>query len=256
MITPKNLSKFRLFKLAITLIILSCYNQLYTKITPSHEFSMEIIDQNSIRFNLTNIGSKQGWVGVGFGGHLMENVDYHIFTWINGGFSFADSWSHEYESPRDDRSYGGTLDIAPNQTVEGSDRHVTYLRKTNTNDKYDYTFVDGDNPFVVAWWFDEGMDKHGSFVKVGNINMNFQTKTVSISVKAHVPYEVHGIVLLISWTILNGLGYMAGRMLKHLPFFKWFHLFTSGLNGLLTLIFGIVGLVTSKLKKLLFFFKF
>lgn len=177
----------------------------------------------------------------------MENVDYHIFTWMENGFSFVDSWSIEYESPRDDRSYGGTADILNlKETIVGNDRIATYQRKVDTNDLFDHKFVEGDNAFVVAWWTNEQMNKHGSFVKEGNININFSSKTATISLKRHVVWEVHGVILLISWTILNGFGYMAGRMLKHLPFFKWFHLFTSGLNGLLTLVFGIIGLTTSK----------
>lgn len=245
--SSKAFLKFSFSKVLILILSLTYSLQFTEKITPFHEFSMEIINNYSISFQVKNIGSKQGWVGVGFGGDIMENVDYHIFTWMNNGFSYTDSWSHEYESPRDDRSYGGTVDIKNiKETAVDADRLVTYERNTDTNDEYDHVFVEGENPFVVAWWADEGMNKHGSFVREGSINIDFKNKIVTLSLKRHVVWEVHGIILLISWTILNGFGYMAGRMLKHLPFFKWFHLFTSGLNGLLTLVFGVVGLATSK----------
>ena len=48
-------------------------------ITPNHEFTVEILNSETLFFKLRNIGGIKGWVGIGFGGHLMEKVDYHIF---------------------------------------------------------------------------------------------------------------------------------------------------------------------------------
>jgi len=235
-----------LFHLIFILLVFRVKTQSTTKITPDHSLTIEVIDNENLKFTVRNIGNKQGWVGIGYGGSLMENTDYHLFVWLDG-FNYMDSWSFDQDDPSQDFILGGQDDLTNvTEYADGNDRVVTYNRKVNTGDSYDYKFVEGDNNLQIAWWEKEDVGDHGSLAKTGNIYINFNTKEVKINPTYYIVWEVHGIVMLIAWCILNSIGYITGRLFKHVQLFKWIHAFTSGTCGLLNLIFGIVGLSSGK----------
>lgn len=235
---------------SLIVIILVCLainsNQNTVKITPYHELTISLVNSTALAFTLNNMDAQAGWVGIGFGGNLMENVDYNIFFWL-GTFSIQDAWSFDYDTPRADTSLGGTSDIKSLTQTTGANGNyiISYERLLDTGDQYDHKFVDGDNDLVVAWWNDD-YTKHGSFVKTGNIKIDLANNTVDISVQRYIIYEVHGLGLLFTWSILNIFSYMAGRLLKHLPIFRWIHGICSGIVGIITLVFGILGIAKGK----------
>ena len=218
-------------------------------ITPYHELTMEFKQENDrIYFTLRNINSKNGWVSYGFGGDSMVKTDYHSFTFkVDGSFNRAeDLWSTDQDFPAPDTALsGGKNDIMDLKSFkEGSDGVITYWRYLDTNDKYDNVInSNGKTHFELAW-FEEELDisKHASQIRFGSINVNSSKKEISFTVTHHPVLEVHGLVLLFSWSILNSIGYICGRLFRHFPIARWIHLFTSGLTAILTIIFAFVGL--------------
>ena len=248
------ISKEKYFILVILLLISQSFQDV-AKITPHHHFSVEIKDDNTLTFAIVNMDQQPGWVGVGFGGHLMEKTDYHIFTFKTGKKTTAlDSWSDEHVRPMEDVSWGGKYDLVNGQEhiVKGNTVYF-YERKIDTGDKWDHKFVNGDNKMVVSWWDDaDEMTKHGSQVMTGNININFDSKKVSITPTRYVWFELHGIGMLIIWCILNSIGYVTGRFLKHITYFRFIHIATSGTCGIINLVFGIFGLINGKILNLFY----
>eukprot|EP00340_Litonotus_pictus_P003817 CAMPEP_0170522320 /NCGR_PEP_ID=MMETSP0209-20121228/7749_1 /TAXON_ID=665100 ORGANISM="Litonotus pictus, Strain P1" /NCGR_SAMPLE_ID=MMETSP0209 /ASSEMBLY_ACC=CAM_ASM_000301 /LENGTH=735 /DNA_ID=CAMNT_0010809763 /DNA_START=116 /DNA_END=2323 /DNA_ORIENTATION=- len=201
---------------------------------------MEFKNDTAITFTVKFSQNRQGWMGLGFGGHLMEKVDYHIFENFRG-LNYYDAWSDDFDDPTVDSQQD--MKNLKNSIDSNGDLVLIYERNIQTGDQFDHQFVDGNNEFAVAWWDDSLLSDHGSLVRVGSIDIDMANKLFTINSSVYIIWAVHGWGLMISWSILNSFGYIAGRMLTHLPFFKYFHLFTSGLNGLIGFVFAILGLV-------------
>ncbi len=220
-----------------------CSVEVTKEITPYHTLTVKFIENDKLHFSLTNKSSQNGYVSIGIGAETMENQDYHTFVWLGGEFSASDQWSSEYETPRSDSSQD-IMNIIHESYPNGG-RIVTYERLLDTKDPLDNVYKDGHNYIAIAWVEDNALTSHGSQIIMGSLNLNFSTKVVELKLKRYVPYEVHGLFLLFGWTILNTTGYVLGRLFRHLTFFKWAHMFTSGLNAFLTIIFFIVGISKS-----------
>lgn len=126
------------------------------------------------------------------------------------------------------------------------DRILTYSRALNTGDSFDNQIVNGDNALVTAWSpFDSYMTKHGSYVGVGNFNVNISTLSVVTSMGYYGVWEFHGIILMIVWCILNTFAYISIRLFKHSCLDNYIHRICGFINTILTIVVGIIGLASS-----------
>lgn len=241
----KNTTKICLLicYLIIILTPLSLQGEATSDISPYHSLTIKFTESDRLHFTLINKTFQKGYVSIGIGAETMENQDYHTFVWIGNEFSATDQWSDDYDTPRSDSSQD-ILNLTHESYPNGG-RIVTYERLLDTKDRNDNVYLNGKNFIAIAWVEDQALTKHGSQILMGTIDLNFSTKEVKFRFKRYVPWELHGLILLFGWTILNTTGYVFGRLFRHLTYFKWIHIFTSGFNAFLTIAFFIVGITKS-----------
>lgn len=250
------MSKSEIRKLSILLIALAIFNvcsaSLEVKINEYNYLTMSVPSdhKDSVLFEFRNTGLSTDWVSIGIGGNLMEKVDVHVITWNNDPKNFVqviDYWSQDYDNPGEDSFLGGNNDIIIQKTSINSvnnERYVSYLRKMKTGDKYDNDIVLGTNKLVTAWAYNQkDMSKHGSYVQVGTFTLN-SDNTIDIKLERYLPWEIHGIILLIVWSVVNSISYYSVRVMKHSPVFMWFHRLIGFFKGLSSIGLIILGIAT------------
>lgn len=237
------------FKIAIYIVLICISIQDKTILNENNDLIIEFKDSNTLSFEWRN--RKPGWIGIGFGGYLMEEVDYHIVYWQQNNYRIEDSWSDDYDTPVQDIYQGGKtsfLNLDYYVDIETGENVLKYDRLIDTGESVDHKFVDGYNHMVAAWVPDEqSMEEHGSYIRVGKVTLDIAGQSVNIALGRYNIFQAHGLILLICWSILNILGYAAARLLKHLPAWIWIHRFTSGITGALTILMGIWAFVERKM---------
>ena len=178
----------------------------------------------------------------------MQKVDMHYIEYENDGKP-VDSWSKDNDDPIPDDALGSPQNLENIQTTGRTTTNgkVTYTRKLDTGDtNYDYKLVDGSNLLNGAWG-PGNMGEHGSYIFISTINIDTKAQTVTFGRRA--PWEIfeaHGISLIISWTLLSLIGYVSGRLLRHLPSFIWIHRLSVGIGGFATILLAIWAWLESK----------
>ena len=220
------------------------------KVNTNNYLTLSLKNATTMLFKWRNTNSKNGWVSIGIGGYLMDKVDVHVILWKVGTtpYSFSDLWSRDYDTPSEDVFEGGKNDLVfENYIVDSNgDRILTYSRALNTGDSFDNQIVEGDNALVTAWSpFDSFMTKHGSYVGVGNFNVNISSLSVATSMGYYGTWEFHGIILMIVWCILNTFAYVTIRLFKHICLGNYFHRICGFINTILTIVVGFIGLAKS-----------
>lgn len=250
------MSKISIHTRRILLLAFALYQlgfaSLEVQINANNFLTMSIPSDNkdSVLFEFRNTGLNTDWVSIGIGGDLMEKVDVHIITWNIDSTSFVqvyDYWSQNYRNPAEDSFLGGENDCKiqkMTQNATSNERYVSYLRKLKTGDKYDNDIVVGSNKLVAAWAYKQAdMSIHGSYVLVGTFTL-YADNTIDISLGRYLPWQIHGIVLLIFWTVLNSASYYSVRVMKHSPAFMWFHRIMGFVSGFISIGLVVLGLAT------------
>ncbi len=157
-------------------------------------------------------------------------------------------WSKDYDNPIQDVFGGGTEDLkfeSFNINTAG-DRILIYSRLLNTGDNYDNVITVGSNKLVSAWsLYDNNIGKHGAYVGVGSFTVDIANLKVTASIGKYTLWELHGIGLLIVWSILNALSYTVIRLLKHNSFFLWAHRLSGFVITLITIAFTVISITTN-----------
>lgn len=246
-----NFDLNRILFLAFTLFGV-CAASIEVKINEHNYMTMSISADHtdSVLFEFRNTDLSTDWVSIGIGGDLMERVDVHLINWNIDSNSFVqvyDYWSPNYQMPGEDGFGGGHNDCIIQKMTQNpttNERYVSYLRKLKTGDKFDNDIVLGSNKLVTAWAYSQiDMSQHGSYAQVGTFTLN-SDNTIDISLGRYLPWEIHGIILLIGWTILNSMSYYSSRVMKHSPGFMWFHRIMGFFKGFTSIGLVVLGLAT------------
>ena len=71
-------------------------------------------------------------------------------------------------------------------------------------------------------------------------NVNFAGATLAPATVDF--YEIKGILMIISWTLLNTTGIIFAAYLRHLPYWVLVHRLTSGTAAIITIVVGFMAI--------------
>jgi hypothetical protein len=189
-------------------------------------------------------------------------------------YNLYDQWSKGDYAPYADTDLNTTDDLKNIQYSVDSSGYATikYTRAYNTGDKYDYVVTPGKSMTISLAWNPGVMNDHKKNFKISSLTIdssklvvgteNTTTSTTtdsgsSSSVSSNTNntpvtpistpddseefdfWEFHGIIMTVTWSIMNFVGYMSARFFRHYPIWIWVHFIFAGLNTLLSV--GILG---------------
>jgi hypothetical protein len=173
----------------------------------------------------------------------MKNTDMNAVEFLNAtNYNLYDLWSTT--SPQPDTTLGGRNDLqAISYTSDGSGyATIIYTRFYNTNDDKDYIVIPNEVTPVSFAWNDGTFGNHGYnilkssvFIDTGNGSSN-NSSTFDF-------WQFHGIIMTVSWSFMNFIGYLTVRFFKHNSIWMWFHFIFAGLNASVT-----IGVLSASIK--------
>lgn len=189
-------------------------------------------------FELT--GTNNTYVGLGFNDSMFF-TDMHVVEFLeNGNYTATDLYSLKHGMPLPDIAYNGTDDLKNISLTYNSNFQpvITYYRKLNTNDIYDYIFIPNTTCNLVVAWKEGSLRYHGS----GNhFSLNFTVSPLPVpepfDPQKDLDYwDFHGISMTTTWSLLNLIGYISIRFFKHLSNGMMSHIIFSGFSGAYTIV--------------------
>lgn len=183
----------------------------------------------------------------------MYPTDMHMLEfYTSGSYQLTDTWCTSYNAPSLDSNMGGKNDLV-NVTyyrTSNGDPAVTYLRALNTGDKYDKVLaVDVSQSLIIAWGSGKAHDHGGNYKKTSIIIS--KTAVVTDTSAGFNYWDLHGISLVILWSVFNFIGYISARFLKHYSWWIWGHRIGSGLTSMWT-----IGMAASAFSQCIILLKF
>lgn len=161
----------------------------------------------------------------------------------SGTYQVSDSWSSVEDTPREDTTLGGTNDLKNiTFTKDGQGNGiVSYFRALNTGDKYDTIVkLDDTQPLIMAWG-DGSLQFHGDNRRILSLTISSTSSSDIVDggsngTNTTTPsnfdlFSLHGISLIIVWTVFNFFGYISARFLKHRSWWVWVHRIGSSLTA-------------------------
>jgi hypothetical protein len=191
----------------------------------------------------------ESWLGIGYG-RGMENVDMNIIeVQQSGRYKLYDSFSFSMTFPKDDTHIGGSNDLnIVESKIDEQKVKVKYLRKFDTSDKWDKLIDPSKKDFLVLAWGKGSIYYHGSnylttYLIFDDLNTRKTNESSSEKNSAEVVYEfsfsfwnMHGITLTLTWTILIFLAYYPLKFHRHYKYSLPIHIFFSSLSFIITII--------------------
>ena len=89
------------------------------------------------------------------------------------------------------------------------------------------------------------MSSHGTYIGVGNFNVNISNLSVVTSMGYYGVWEFHGIIMIIVWCILYNLSFITITLFKHTYLGNYIHRVCGFITTILTIVVGIIGIATS-----------
>jgi hypothetical protein len=184
------------------------------------------------------------WIGLGFG-LVMLNTDMHVINFRdNRSFDASDRYSLGYDEPVLDTKLNGTDDLK-NLTLSinsNGNPVITYYRKLNTSDKYDYVFTPHTNVPLILAWGNGSISFHEDRYLASNFFLS-ESGTDAIITGQFNFWDFHGISLSITWMLLNAVGFFFIRYLKHTNIGVIAHIIFTGINSCYTIILAIITII-------------
>jgi hypothetical protein len=199
-----------------------------------------------VKFEIT--GKNSTWIGLGYG-KVMLNTDMHVINFgDNGNYEATDRYSFGYREPVLDTKLNGTDDLENISLSINSngDPVVTYFRKLNTSDKYDYIFTPYTNASLIIAWGNGTISFHEDRHLASKFFLSESGSDGGITGQLDF-WDFHGITLSITWILLNTLGFFFIRYLKHTKLGLVGHLIISGINSIYTIILAIITIIKGNL---------
>eukprot|EP00004_Rigifila_ramosa_P022632 TRINITY_DN6206_c0_g1_i4.p1 TRINITY_DN6206_c0_g1~~TRINITY_DN6206_c0_g1_i4.p1 ORF type:complete len:1342 (+),score=226.75 TRINITY_DN6206_c0_g1_i4:3-4028(+) len=159
--------------------------------------------QKTVSFDLSC--KSAGWMAIGLGGSGMKRVDMVLVSNLASAAPIiADGWSFTFERPHDDTDIGGTADIKNSRVsvVDGT-AQLTWSRKFDTADEYDYTFdpAEGTAQVICAAGSSQDIDYHGPRRSMAIVDFfSGSVTTVGLSEVRSVTI-FHGVVMLLTFAV-------------------------------------------------------
>lgn len=195
--------------------------------------------------------NKKGYFALGFGSG-MDNVDIIACEKINGEIKVSDKWSIGKNTPLDDSIFGGTDDLE-RTGFDFKDQDgwslVTFKRKLNTGDKYDYVITKELTTMEFAFSSLPTLSYHGSdkqrFRVILISNSNQQGQLFDLQDEDYK--QAHAFGLLIVWTFLVEIPLIAVRYFKNYKYYLAIHAYSFLIFNGFTLIMSFIMIGESKL---------
>lgn len=198
----------------------------------------------SIRWN------KEGYIAIGFGSG-MDNVDMIACERINREIKVSDKWSTGKNTPLDDSNFGGKDDLERTGfTLKDQDGWslVTFKRKLNTKDQYDYVITKEQTTMEFAFSSSPSLSYHGSDKQRFRVTLisNSDQQGELFDVQDADYKQAHVIGLLIIWTFLVELPLIVVRYFKNFKYFITVHAYLFLTFNLFTIIIAFFMIGESK----------
>lgn len=191
-----------------------------------------------------------GYFSIGFGTD-MKNVDMIAIEKINGQIVVSDKWSKGDNEPPSDSSLGGKEDLERTGFAmkdEDGWSLVTFKRKLNTGDKYDYVIKQEKTTMELAFSSSPFFSDHGDNLQgfIVNFIPNSVQKAELFDIVQDKATQVHSIGLLIVWTFLIEFPLIVVRYFKNYKNFISFHAYFFLLVDIFTLVMSFILIGKSK----------
>jgi len=246
----------------IKLVSVDTTNGVYVTIDMLNDTNMKFTLEVFI-ININNtifLQSKNtGWVGLGFGGKGMTNLDMHLASFISdSAYDIQDTYSKTITLPDNDIFLGGTNDIKFISYEKNSNGYVlVYSRLLETKDKWDYVFKKGQSSLLNIVWGRENFPVfHQDRIYSTALEINPTSNRITFSpseaktkpintpnIDMRASLESHGIILVTSW-FLSFFGLLAARFFKHKYYWIWIHAIAMGFPTAATLILSSSAIIS------------
>jgi len=180
-----------------------------------------IYEEDEVEYANFSVRAKiTGWVGIGFTStESLSDAEYDIIIGYLP-YNVTDRYTKEDEFVEDTK-LNGTNDVTDVSAEQSGDfTVVTFTRKLDTGDQYDYNF-ESEGDVVIKWAY--GTLNDDGFLKLtasGKLTMNFFTSQETSDEFSQL--KAHGIMMAWVVMILMTSGMVLSRYLKTV-FYYWFY---------------------------------